>query len=138
MFYSSMDTMFSSGSRRLRIVRIEGVFRLPLGLGDDILEPRQCGKRRELGGAVAHRHRWMLFRHMVRQMEDVVVVVHGHSRCPPICRFRSFAVAPSRRFIPLRMAFLPMRLLMSSTARCRRLSRSRSASSATRFLSSAS
>ena len=68
-----MDTMFSSGSRHLRIVRLEGVLRQPFGLGDDILKPRQRGKRRELGRAVVHRHAGMLFRHMVRQMKNVVV-----------------------------------------------------------------
>ena len=45
-----------------------------------------------------------------------------YALCPPIWLFLSFAVAPSSRFIPLRIAFLPYFFLMLKTASCIRFS----------------
>ena len=42
--------------------------------------------------------------------------------CPPICSLRSLAVAPSSKFRPLRMAFLPKRCLIFNWASCIRRS----------------
>ena len=61
-----------------------------------------------------------------------------HFRCPPICSFRALPVAPSSKFMPLRMAFAPMRFLMLRTACCRRFSLSSSACSAAFCFSRAS
>ena len=43
-----------------------------------------------------------------------IIVWSGHALWPPIWLFLSLAVAPSSRFSPLRMAFLPKRFLMPS------------------------
>ena len=40
----------------------------------------------------------------------------GYALWPPICSLRSFAVAPSWRLAPLRIAFFPYRRLMSINA----------------------
>ena len=65
------------------------------------------GKWCELCTPAAERHLRMVLRDMVRQVDDVVVG-RFHFRCPPICSCRVFPVAPSPKFIPLRMAFAPM------------------------------
>ena len=60
-----------------------------------------------------------------------------YALCPPICALRSLAVAPSSRFIALRMAFFPYFFLIASVAACIFRSRSKAASSAFCFSSSA-
>ena len=52
-------------------------------------------KGRELRRAVAHGHPRMRLRLRVRQVDNIVVF-SAHALCPPIWRFRSRAVAPSR------------------------------------------
>lgn len=54
-------------------------------------------------------------RHVMRQVDDVGIRT-VHFRCPPICSFRTLPVAPFSRFMPLRMAFAPIRFLMLRTA----------------------
>ena len=66
-----------------------------------------------------------------------IVVCAFHALCPPICALRSLAVAPSSRFIPLRIAFLPNFFLMANTASWRFRSRESSASSFSCFACSA-
>ena len=77
---------------------------------------------------VRHGHPGMPLRGGMRQVDDVVIG-SAHALCPPICRFRSLAVAPSWKFMPFRMAFFPKRFLMSSIALCTFFSRSRAAAS---------
>lgn len=50
----------------------------------------------------------------------------NYALCPPICALRSLAVAPSVRFMPFNIAFLPNFFLMSRTACCIFFSRSSS------------
>lgn len=50
-------------------------------------------------------------------MDDIRVLVFcivHHALCPPICELRSQVVAPSSRFMPRRMVFLPNLPLMLS------------------------
>ena len=77
----------------------------------------QCGKGRKLGCTVPHRHPWMMLWLVMWQIDDIVVIV-GHALCPPICSLRSLAVAPSSKFRPRRMAFLPKRFLIFNCASC--------------------
>ena len=81
----------------------------------------QCGERRKLGCTVPHRHLRMTLRYVMRQINNIVVVIH-YALCPPICLLRSMAVAPSSKFRPLRMAFLPKRCLIFNCASCIRRS----------------
>ena len=102
---------------------------------DDVLVPRQRGEGRKLRRAVGARHMRVRHGNVVRQIQHIVVL--AHALCPPTCSFRSFAVAPSSKFFPFKMAFLPYLFLISSTASCRRFSFSNAASSASRFAASA-
>ena len=79
-----------------------------------------CGHRRARRGCV------------VRQIDHVVVWIH-HALCPPICRLRDAVVAPSSRFIPFRMAFLPYLFFILIMASCIFFSRASAASSAAFF-----
>ena len=45
---------------------------------------------------------------------DTIIILYA--LCPPICSLRSLAVAPSSKFSPFRMAFLPKRCLMANWA----------------------
>ena len=47
----------------------------------------------------------------MRQVDDIIIW-SGHALWPPIWVFLSLAVAPSSRFSPLRMAFLPKQQLL--------------------------
>lgn len=58
-----------------------------------------------------------------------------HALCPPICSFLWRAVAPSRRLMAFRMAFLPYFSRMASTASCIRRSRARADCSSRRAVS---
>ena len=88
---------------------------------DGIIITNQCGKGRKLGCAVPHGPLWVMLRYVMRLVDNILVVV-SHALCPPICLLRSLAVAPSSKFKPLRMAFLPKRRLISSCASCIRRS----------------
>ena len=88
---------------------------------DGIFVTGQCGKGCKLGCSVPHRHPRMMFRLIVWQIDNIVVIV-SHALCPPICLLRSLAVAPSSKFSPLRMAFLPKRCLIFNCASCIRRS----------------
>ena len=70
------------------------------------------------------RHSRMSGRGRTRHIDHIVVVSVDHALCPPICLFRSIAVAPSSRFMPLTMAFFPNFFLISITVCCIRFSRS--------------
>ena len=69
---------------------------------------------------------------------DNIIVIVCHALCPPICLLRSLAVAPSSKFSPLRMAFLPKRCLIFNCASCIRRSLSSLACSSRRCFSKAS
>ncbi len=58
-----------------------------------------------------------MLRDVMRQIDNIVVVV-GHALCPPICLLRSLAVAPSSKFRPLRIAFLPKRCFIFNCIPC--------------------
>ena len=69
-----------------------------------ILIAGEGGEGRKLGGTVPHRHLGMALGHVVRQMNNIVVISHffnfqfsnlPYALCPPICALRSLAVAPS-------------------------------------------
>jgi len=99
-------------------------------------------ERRKLGRAVEHRHWLMICRYVMRMIYYVTVVFHNcNCHClyqalwPPIWLFRSTAVAPSSKFRPLRIAFLPKRFLMASLVSCRRRSFSNASSSCARSFS---
>ena len=42
----------------------------------------------------------------------------NYALCPPICRLRSFIVAPSAKLLPFNIAFFPKSFLMCNTASC--------------------
>ena len=71
----------------------------------------------KLGCTVPHRHPRMMLWLVMWQIDDIVVMIH-YALCPPICLLRSLAVAPSSKFRPRRMAFLPKRFLILNCASC--------------------
>lgn len=75
------------------------------------------GESSELSGTLGAWHGWMAKIFRMRQIKHLFQRLF-HARCPPICLLRSMAVAPSSRLMPRRMAFLPKRALMLSTASC--------------------
>lgn len=83
------------------------------GLPDGGIVARQRGKGSELRRTVVERHLRVPLRHMVRQVDDIVVG-RFHALCPPICSLRSLPVAPSSKFSPFNMAFLPNCFLISA------------------------
>lgn len=82
--------------------------------GDNIFVSSEGGIGSKLSGTVINIHGWMFARCVPREVDEVgVILVHVYSiydyyaRCPPICRWRWRPVAPSSKFVPRRMAFLP-------------------------------
>ena len=92
-------------------------FLRPFGRADGIIIAGQCSKGRKLGCTVPHRHPRMMLWLVMWQIDDIVVMIH-YALCPPICLLRSLAVAPSSKFRPRRMAFLPKRFLILNCASC--------------------
>ena len=112
----------------------------PIGLARSFPYGGVIARQRREGGklrrAIEHGHWRMLPGDVMRKVQDVLVA--SHALCPPICRFRSFAVAPSIRLVPFKMAFLPNFFLISRIACWPCLSRASCSSSALRWRSSAS
>ena len=118
---------------------------LPALLPDSGIVACNSCKGRKLSGTGCHRHPWMSLRLVMRQVDKIVAFCthNGGSKfftfhyslftyalCPPIWLLRSLAVAPSSKFRPRRMAFLPKRCLMANCTSCIRRSLSSAAFSA--------
>ena len=76
---------------------------------------RQGLKGLKLRRPVQHGHSGMSGGGGTGQIDDIVICA-AQALCPPILLFCSAAVAPSTRFVPFKMAFLPYLLLMLSIA----------------------
>ena len=86
---------FRVHSRHFIFVHFYTLIRQPPGFRNGGAVTSQSGKGRELRRTVMEGHSRMFWRIRMGQMDNVFIF-SAQALCPPICLFRSLAVAPSR------------------------------------------
>ena len=82
-------------ARDLALIKLDAPIRQPSHFRDGGVVAGEGGERRKLRRAVMEGHSRMFWRIRMGQMDNVFIF-SAQALCPPICLFRSLAVAPSR------------------------------------------